>query len=444
MKVYKPGIIAWEITRSCNLKCLHCRASASHGPYAGELSTRECFRVIDDILAAGAQILILTGGEPLLRDDIFQIASYATGNGLRTVMAPNGTLLSPEMAVKMKAAGISRISISIDFPTADLHDGFRGEPGAFTGAISGIKNAMDAGIEVQINSTITKMNADYLPQLIQMAVDKKAVAFHPFLLVPTGRGKDLKEQELSPEEYEKTLNRIYDLQQQNPGIFFKPTDVPHYFRIMKQRAKGEVSTADREHSSREPAGRETAGSEQPGGGISGSIISEGGISGGSISGGSISGGSISGGSISGGSISGGHPDQEPAGQESRGVSQTSRQQPGARSSGGHPGRMEKMTRGCLGGIGFCFISHVGDVQPCGYFDVKAGNVKEKPLGEIWESSRLFRELRDFNLLKGKCGICEYKEICGGCRARAYEATGDYLAEEPYCVYRPKGTLSEQG
>lgn len=103
-----------------------------------------------------------------------------------------------------------------------------------------------------------------------------------------------------------------------------------------------------------------------------------------------------------------------------------------------------MTRGCLGGIGFCFISHVGDVQPCGYFNVKAGNVKEKPLSEIWESSRLFRELRDFNLLKGKCGICEFKEICGGCRARAYEATGDYLAEEPYCVYRPKGTLSEKG
>ncbi|MHC9544796.1 MAG: radical SAM protein [Vulcanimicrobiota bacterium] len=393
MKVYKPGIVAWEITRSCNLKCLHCRASASHGPYAGELSTRECFRVIDDIIATGAQILILTGGEPLLRDDIFQIASYATENGLRTVMAPNGTLLSPEMAVKIKAAGVSRISISIDFPVADLHDGFRGEPGAFHSAVSGIKNAMDAGIEVQINSTITRMNAGYLPQLIQMAVDQKAVAFHPFLLVPTGRGKDLREHELSPEEYEKTLNRIYDLQQQNPGIFFKPTDVPHYFRIMKQRAKGTAATAGLVHSGREPAGLEPTGRE--------------------------------------------HADSEHAD-----VGHTGRQQPGGRSSGGHPGGMEKMTRGCLGGIGFCFISHVGDVQPCGYFDVKAGNVKEKPLGEIWESSRLFRELRDFNLLKGKCGICEFKEICGGCRARAYEATGDYLAEEPYCVYRPKGSVCE--
>jgi len=355
MKVYKPEIIAWEITRNCNLKCLHCRASASQGPYAGELSTRECFDVIDDILATGAHILILTGGEPLLRDDIFQIASYATGNGLRTVMAPNGTLLSPEMAAKIKAAGISRISISIDFPAADLHDAFRGESGAFIGALSGMKNARDAGIEVQINSTITKMNADYLPQLIQLAVDQKAVAFHPFMLVPTGRGKDLKEQELSPEDYEKTLNWIYDLQQQNPGIFFKPTDVPHYFRIIRQREKAE------------PA-------------VSAHI---------------------------------------------------------------HPGRMERMTRGCLGGISFCFISHTGDVQPCGYFDMKAGNVKEKPLGEIWESSRLFRELRDFNLLKGKCGLCEFKEICGGCRARAYEATGDYLAEEPYCVYRPKGSFIEK-
>lgn len=420
MKVYKPGIIAWEITRSCNLKCLHCRASASHGPYAGELSTRECFRVIDDILASGAQILILTGGEPLLRDDIFQIASYATGNGLRTVMAPNGTLLSQEIAVKMKAAGVSRISISIDFPTADLHDGFRGEPGAFTGAVSGIKNAMDAGIEVQINSTITRMNADYLPQLIQMAVDQKAVAFHPFLLVPTGRGKDLREHELSPEEYERTLNRIYDLQQQNPGIFFKPTDVPHYFRIMKQRAKGTVATAGPDHSGRESAVREPAVRESA---VRESAVRE--------------------------SAGREPPVREYAGREHADSEHgdgghTGQQQPGAMSSGGYPGGMERMTRGCLGGIGFCFISHVGDVQPCGYFDVKAGNVKEKPLGEIWESSRLFRELRDFNLLKGKCGICEFKEICGGCRARAYEATGDYLAEEPYCVYRPKGTLSEQG
>ncbi len=371
-KEHKPGIIAWEITRSCNLKCRHCRASASQGPYAGELSTAECFKVIEDILAMGSPILILTGGEPLLRDDIFEIASYATAKGLRTVMAPNGTLLSPDMAVRMKASGISRISISIDFPTSDLHDGFRGEPGAFSGALSGIRNAGDAGIEVQINSTITKMNVDYLPQLIQMAVDQKAVAFHPFLLVPTGRGKELREQELSPEEYEKTLNRLYDLQQQNPGIFFKPTDVPHYLRILKQRAKGNDIQAGHGHT----------GSQAD-------------------------------------SHAGGH-------------------------AGSHAGRMDRMTRGCLGGIGFCFISHTGDVQPCGYFDVKAGNIREKPLGEIWESSTLFRELRDFDLLKGKCGICEFKRICGGCRARAYEASGDYLAEEPYCVYRPKGSLREQG
>ena len=164
-------------------------------------------------------------------------------------------------------------------------------------------------------------------------------------------------------------------------------------------------SADREHAGREHAGREHAGCEPAG--------------------------------------------REPAGREHADSEHsdgghTDRQQPGAGSSGGHSGGMEKMTRGCLGGIGFCFISHVGDVQPCGYFDVKAGNVKEKPLGEIWESSRLFRELRDFNLLKGKCGICEFKEICGGCRARAYEATGDYLTEEPYCVYKPKGSVCEQG
>jgi len=362
-----PRIIAWEITRSCNLKCRHCRASASPGPYTGELSTEECINIVDAILEIGRPILILTGGEPLLRDDIFEIASYATGKGLRTVMAPNGTLLTREKADKMKASGISRISVSIDFPTADLHDDFRGEPGAFEGAVEGIRNAREAGIEVQINSTITALNVDYLPELIRMAVEQKAVAFHPFLLVPAGRGREMREQELSPVEYERTLHRIYDLQQQNPGIFFKPTDVPHYMRIVKQR---------------------------------------------------------------GGAAAHGHPSASQAVQGAQGCP--------------HGGGMESMTRGCLGGTGFCFISHVGDVQPCGYFEVKAGNVREMTLGEIWKSSKLFQELRDFSLLKGKCGICEYREICGGCRARAYETTGDYMAEEPYCIYRPKGTAGGKG
>ncbi|RJQ31482.1 MAG: heme b synthase [Actinobacteria bacterium] len=355
-----PRIIAWEITRSCNLTCKHCRASALHGPYPGELTTDECYNLVDEIVSFSNPIIILTGGEPLLREDIFAVASYAIKKGLRVVMAPNGTLVTKEIAKKMKEVGIPRISISIDFPNAEQHDNFRGVPGAFEGAVQGVKNAIKAGVEVQINSTITKLNYKHLDQLLALAEELGAVAFHPFLLVPTGRGKELEEQELSPEDYEKTLNWIYDMSVKKPKIFFKPTDCPHYFRVAMTRKK---------ESGERPA-------------------------------------------------MSGHP---------------------------HASGLETMTRGCLGGIGFCFISHVGDVQPCGYFEVKAGNIKEQPFKKIWEESKLFNELRDYSLLKGKCGICEFKNVCGGCRARAYEATGDYLAEEPYCVYEPrKSRLKAEG
>ncbi|MHB0977105.1 MAG: heme b synthase [Candidatus Aquicultorales bacterium] len=350
-----PRMIAWEITRSCNLACVHCRASALHGPYPGELTTEQAFGLIDNIASFANPIVILTGGEPLERSDFFEIAEYGRDKGLRMVVGTNATLLTPEIARKLKEVGIPRMSVSIDFPNAEGHDNFRGVPGAFDDAVRGIKIAQDAGVEIQINSTITKLNVDYLDELLQLAKDLGAVAFHPFLLVPTGRGKELEEQELPPEEYERTLNWVYDKQKETKDIFFKPTDAPHYFRIMRQRAKEE--------------------------GTSGSAMMS------------------------------GHP---------------------------HAARgLETMTRGCLGGIGFCFISHVGQVQPCGYFDKAAGNVKEQTFKEVWEESKLFNDLRDYELLKGKCGVCEFKRICGGCRARAYEATGDYLAEEPYCMYEPK-------
>ncbi len=359
-----PHIMAWEITRSCNLACVHCRASALRGPYPGELSTEEAFKLVNQIKEVGSPILILTGGDPLHRADALDIAEYAIGQGFRLVMSPNGTTITPEVAGRMYRIGIRRISISLDFPTAEQHDGFRGVPGAFDGAVRGLKIAQEAGIEVQINTTVTKLNVGYLDQILEMAKGLGAVAFHPFLLVPTGRGKEIAETELPPEDYERCLHWIYDKQKEvGDSIFFKPTDVPHYWRVRMQRAAGE----------KREGGDHTA-----------------------------------------------HPHAA---------------HPGA----AHPhatGGMNAMTRGCLAGSGFCFISHVGDVQPCGYFDVKAGNVKEQSFKEIWNHSKLFQDLRDLDLLKGKCGACEFKAVCGGCRARAYEATGDYLAEEPYCVYIP--------
>ncbi len=346
----KLQLVAWEITRRCNLFCDHCRAAAEDTAYEGELFTEECFGIIDSILEVGTPILILTGGEPLLRPDIFEIGKCASEKGLRVVLGTNGTVITEEIATRLAEIPIARIGVSLDFPTVELQDKFRGKSGAFESAIEGIRKARKAGIDIQINSTITKMNAPYLDELLNLALELDAVAFHPFMLVPTGRGKGLADVELRPEEYERILNWVCDKQSElSDRIFFKPTDAPHYMRILKQR----------------------------------------------------------------------------------GMTPTS-----------HPGAANTITRGCLAGTGFCFISHVGRVQGCGYLDVEAGNVKEESFAKIWSDSPLFRQLRDLSLIEGKCGECEYKRICGGCRARAYESTGNYLAAEPYCVYQPIGLQCE--
>jgi heme b synthase len=357
-------MVAWEITRSCNLFCAHCRSSSTAGAYEDELSTEECLRLIDGILEVGKPVIILSGGEPLLRHDLFKVAKYAVEKGLRVVMGTNGTLITDEVAAELKTIPISRVAVSIDFPTPELQDKFRGKAGAFQAAMAGIKRLRQTGIEVQINSTITRLNIRYLNELLNLALEAGAVAFHPFMLVPTGRGKRLEAVELSPKEYEQTLNWVYDRQKKlGNRIFFKPTDAPHYQRIVRQR-----------DSRTNPQGV---------------LLGE--------------------------------------------KSATKARKDATNS----------MTRGCLAGTGFCFVSHRGRVQGCGYLDVEAGNIRDKSFGEIWMNSMLFRELRDLSNIKGKCAICEYKRVCGGCRARAYESTGDYLEAEPYCIYEPVALRSNR-
>ncbi|MFC2041254.1 radical SAM protein [Chloroflexota bacterium] len=344
-------LVAWELTRSCNLFCAHCRGSSAPVSYSDELTTEECFHLVDQILEVGHPIIILTGGEPLTRPDVLQIAGYAVDKGLRVVMGTNGTLITEDMAAKLKSVPVSRLGISLDFPLAELQDNFRGQDGAFEATMAGIANARQAGIEVQINSTITKMNVNYLEELLALTVEVGAVAFHPFMLVPTGRGKGLETVELPPEQYEQTLNWLYDKQMElGDRMFFKPTDVPHYMRVVKQREKQDRVTAERTGAKRNPT----------------NII----------------------------------------------------------------------TRGCLAGIGFCFVSSQGKVKGCGYLDIEAGDIRKESFGQVWANSPLFLKLRDLSNLKGKCGICEYKRICGGCRARAYEATDDCFEAEPYCIYEP--------
>ncbi len=339
-------LVAWEVTRSCNLNCIHCRAAAEKGPYKGELKTDKILSVMDEINKISKPIIILTGGEPLLREDIFEIAKYGNDLGFRMVMAPNGTLVNKENLKKMKDSGIQRISLSIDGSTAETHDNFRKVRGAFDSVMKAIELCKEFDMPFQINTTITKINIDEIPKILDLSVEKGAVALHIFLLVPTGRGKELADQEIPPEEYERILNWFYD-QHRNVPLQLKATCAPHFYRILRQRAKQEGIKVD----------FQTFG-------------------------------------------------------------------------------LDAVTKGCLGGKGFCFISFDGIVQPCGYLELNCGDVKVESFDNIWKNSKIFNELRDEDSYDGKCGICEYRKVCGGCRARAYEVTGNYLAEEPYCVYVP--------
>jgi heme b synthase len=319
-----------------------------------DLTTSEAKELIDQIVAFASPILILSGGEPLFRPDIFEIADYATAQGLRVALATNATLVDAVTAQEIVAAGVQRVSISLDGATAATHDAFRAIPGAFDRALAGFRQLKALGMSMQINTTVARHDVDELPQILELALAMGADALHIFLLVPVGCGVEIAdEQMITAREYEDVLNWFHERDQE--GLLqLKATCAPHYFRIIRQRAK-----LSPHH------GRPTA----------------------------------------------------------------------MDSGGSH--RLHAMTKGCLAGTGVCFVSHKGQVFPCGYLPAEAGNIRRQPFREIWESAEVFEALRDSDLLEGKCGLCEFKRICGGCRARAYALTGSYLAEEPYCVYQPR-------
>jgi len=233
-----PRVIAWEITRSCPLNCRHCRAAAQNAPYEGELTTDEGRRLLESIAAFAKPILILTGGEPLLREDVYELASCAGALGLRTAVATCGALLTADTADRLKAAGVGTISISIDGATAATHDAFRGTPGAFEAGLRGIEIARKAGLDVQVNTTVTKDNAGELADILALAIDAGARVFNPFLLVPTGRGRELADREMSPAQYERTLRWLAE-QRGAAGIGLRVTCAPHY-----QRSGREIGADD--------------------------------------------------------------------------------------------------------------------------------------------------------------------------------------------------------
>ena len=358
-----PRLVFWETTAGCNLRCIHCRRiEVADQLTPHDLTTQEAFRLVDQLAEVGSPVLVLSGGEPLMRPDILEIARYATDAGLPVALATNGTLIDDDLAQRIHASGIKRVSISFDGADAATHDAFRSLTGSFDAAVRGLRALRNVGLPVQINTTVAKHNQAQLEGVLALAKDLDAVALHLFLLVPVGCGVEIAEdQMISAGDYERVLNWLYDVEQAEPSLQLKATCAPHYFRVMRQR---------RAEENRQGAHRDLPASH-------------------------------------------------------------------ARQVHGHPhGQMHAATKGCLAGTGVCFVSHRGELFPCGYLPVEAGNIRRQTFGEVWQGSPLFAEMRDPDLLGGKCGACQFKTLCSGCRARAYGMTGDYLAEEPFCAYDP--------
>jgi radical SAM protein with 4Fe4S-binding SPASM domain len=384
---HKPRLIFWEVTKGCNLRCIHCRATATELSSIDDLPTYKALNIIKQVSQLSLPILVLSGGEPLYRKDIFELASYGRECGLRVALATNGTLVTKEVARKIVDSGVKRVSISLDGADAATHDSFRGIPGAFDQAVQGLRNLKELGMSVQINMTIARHNAHQLPAVLENARALGADALYTFLLVPVGCGLGIAEDQMVPaDEYEKILNWFYDRAQEG-GIELKATCAPHYFRVDRQRRAAERRAASMAAATFGGDGHEIGPTDLTMPGSTGVNL---------------------------------HPHA-------------------GRPGTGHPDGMQAMTKGCLAGTGVAFISYQGEVYPCGYLPALAGSLHHQSLAEIWEKAPVFQQLRDTNQLKGKCGYCEFRNVCMGCRARAFAATGDYMDEEPFCVYQPRTT-----
>ena len=311
--------------------CDHCYREAGCKAEE-ELSTEEAKTLLEQIARAGFKIMIFSGGEPLIRPDILELVSYATSLGLRSVFGTNGTLITLEMAQKLKDAGAMGMGISLDSMDKKKHNEFRKFDGAWEGAVQGMRNCRAVGLPFQIHTTVMDWNNHELEAITDFAVAEGAVAHHFFFLVPTGRAKTIEAESLRAEQYEETLTRIMK-KQTEVDIELKPTCAPQFMRIAAQM-----------------------------------------------------------------------------------------------------GIKTRFRRGCLAGTAYCIISPRGKVQPCAYLNMELGDVRETPFDEIWKNNEVLNTLRTLEY-KGGCGECEFKRACGGCRARAaYYHEGDYMAEEPWCLY----------
>ncbi len=355
MPDYRPFLIAWNLTSRCNLYCDHCYLSAGErgSGAANELATADCFRVIDELcgVSPGA-ILVLTGGEPLLRTDLPQIAQYATRRGLMVVVGTNGTLLTDSRVRFLQRAGVTGVSISVDSLDPERHDRFRGRPGALAGALAGIDACRRNGLAFQVHTTASTLNLDEIPELIAFSARHEARVFNLFFLVCTGRGEGMTD--ITPQQYEQLLVELIAVQERYPGMLIRARCAPHFKRVAHEQA----------------------------------------------------------------------PDR-----------------PLTKAHG-------YLAGGCLAGTHYVRIMPDGELTPCPFLPIPLGNLRTDAFAPLWQDHPVLQDLRRPQL-KGRCGECEYTELCGGCRARPFAHDGDYLGEDQWCLYQPRGgarigAAAEQG
>ena len=335
---FVPHVVAWNLTRRCNLECAHCYIAA--GPRetaAGELDTAACRRIADEILAVNpAPMLILSGGEPLLRPDLEELAAHAASRGATVVVGTNGTLLTDQRVVALMAAGVRGVAVSVDSLRPTYHDNFRRGKGSLAATTAALERLKAHRLDFIIQTAATKGNRTELAGLAAWAAEQGAVSFNCYFLVATGRGAGLSD--LSPLEYEAVLADLARWERQYRGrMMVRAKCAPHFMR--------HVHTTD--------------------------------------------------------------PDSPVLNYETR----------------------------CPCGVQYCRITPDGAVTPCPYLPEAAGDLKRQSFADIWREAPLFKRLRE-GTLGGKCGACEYRKLCGGCRARAYAADGDVLAADPSCAYEP--------
>ncbi len=331
---HKPSLISWNLTKKCNLRCPHCYMEAGRKAER-ELTTEECLGLLDEMQTLGTEMLILTGGEPLLRKDVFAIAERASSLGIWVVMGTNGVLVTDRVAAKMVECGVKGVGISIDSIDPARHNSFRGGPNAWQYSVRALDICRKHGLEVLVQTTVMEENYDEIPELLAFARQKEAWSFNLYFLVQTGRGKQMTD--LSAGRTEAMLARLVEMQDDYRPMLVRSKCAPQFKQIAYARGLGGMESG-----------------------------------------------------------------------------------------------------GCMAATQYCRITPEGDVTPCPYMTVVAGNVLAQSFSNIWRSAPVFKELRDLRQLKGRCGRCEFSEICGGCRCRAYAATGDYLQEDPACTYQPTG------